>query len=111
VIVFAGEQRLGFQLGDVGIGGGEFAVQILQQVVFLFGVGFFLGKIDIRFDVARDGGELFVRGDLLFSALAIAENALCGFLIAPEIGVGGARLEGFQALAILGSVKDSSARE
>ena len=33
------------------------------------------------------------------------------FLIAPEIGVGGAGFEGLQARAVLGSVKESSARE
>jgi len=76
----------------------------------LLGVGLFLDEIDIRFDVAGDGGELFVRRNLLFSALAIAENALRGFLIAPKIGIGGAGFEGSQALAILGCVKDSSAR-
>jgi hypothetical protein len=76
----------------------------------LFRVGFFLGEIDVGLDVAGDGGEPFVRGNLLFSALAVAQNALRCFLIAPEIGVGGAGFEGFQALAILGSVKDSSGR-
>jgi hypothetical protein len=76
----------------------------------LLDVGFFLGEMDVRLSVAGDGGELFVRGNLLFGALAIAENALCGFLIIPEIGVGDARFEGFQALAVLGRVKDSSAR-
>jgi hypothetical protein len=47
---------------------------------------------------------------LFLGALAIAENTLSRFLIAPKIGVGGAGFEGFQALAVLGSVKDSSAR-
>ena len=110
VIVFAGQQRLGFQLGDVGIGGGKFAVQLFQQVILLFGVGFFLGEIDVSLDIAGDGGEFFIRGDLLFGTFPVAQNTLRGFLIAPEIGVGGADFEGFQALAILGSVKDSSAR-
>ena len=54
-------------------------------------VGFFLGEMDIGFDVAGEGGELFVRSNLFFGALAVAENALCGFLVAPEIGVGCAR--------------------
>jgi len=47
---------------------------------------------------------------LIFGAFAVAENTLRSFLIAPEIRVSGARFEGFQALAILGRVKDSSAR-
>ena len=66
--------------------------------------------MDVRLDVAGDGGELLVGGDLFFGALAFAENALCGFLIVPEIGGGDARFESLQAPAVLGGVKDSSAR-
>jgi hypothetical protein len=76
----------------------------------LFDVGFLLGEIDVGLNVAGDGGELFVGGNLFFGALAITKNALCGFLITPEIGVGGAGFESLQALAVLGRVKDSSAR-
>jgi len=47
---------------------------------------------------------------LFFGALAFAEDALCGFLIVPEIGGGNARFKSFQALAVLRGVKDSSAR-
>jgi hypothetical protein len=77
----------------------------------LVNVGFLLGEIDVGFDVAGAGREFLVGGNLFFGALAITENTLSRFLIAPEIGVGGAGFEGFQALAVLGSVKDSSARE
>src|SRR5205085_2184764 len=35
MIFFAGKQRFGFQIGNVNIGGAEFAVQLLQQVLFL----------------------------------------------------------------------------
>ena len=73
-------------------------------------VGLFQGKMDVRLNIARDGGELRVRVNLLFGALALAENVLSRFLIAPEIGVGDARFESFQALAILRRVKDSSVR-
>jgi hypothetical protein len=76
----------------------------------LLDVGLFLGEMDVGLNVAGDGCELFVGGNLFFSALSVAENTLCRFLIAPEIGVGGAGFEGFQALAVLGRVKDSSAR-
>ena len=110
MVGLAGEERFGLQIGDVGIGGGELLVQIFEEVVFLLDVGFLLGEVDVGLDVAGNGGELFVSGDLFFGALAIAENTLSGFLIAPEIGVGGAGFEGFQALAVLGGVKDSSAR-
>jgi hypothetical protein len=110
VVGFSGEERFCFEIGDVGIGGVELAVQLFQQVVLLLDVGFFLREMDVRFDVAGEGGELLVRCDLFFGALAFAENALCGFLIVPEIGGGDARFESFQALAVLRGVKDSSAR-
>jgi len=111
VIGLPGEQRLGFQFRDVAIRGVEFPVQLFQQVVLLLDVGLFLGEMDVRLDVAGVGRELLVRGNLFFGPLPFAENALCSFLIAPEIGVGGARFEGFQAGAVLWSVKESSARE
>jgi hypothetical protein len=76
----------------------------------LLDVGFLLREIDVRLDVAGNRSEFFVSGNLLFGALAIAKDALCRFLIAPKIGVGGARFQGLQALAVLGGVKDSSAR-
>jgi hypothetical protein len=77
----------------------------------LSGVGFAFGKLDIRFDVAGEGFEFLVGSELVFDFLAVAEYALRFFLIAPEIGIGGAGFEGFQARAVLGSVKESSARE
>jgi hypothetical protein len=76
----------------------------------LLDVGLFLSEMDVRLNVTGDGSELRVRGDLLFGALALAENVLRRFLIAPEIGVGDARFESFQAFAILRRVKDSSER-
>ena len=66
--------------------------------------------MNIRFDIAAEGSKFFVGGNLFFGALAIAEDALRRFLIAPEIGIGYAGFEGFQALAILWCVKDNSAR-
>lgn len=111
VIRLTGEQRPGFQFGDVIIGRVEFAVQFFQEIVLLLDVGFFLSEMDVRFNIVRDGGELRVRDNLLFGALALAENVLSRFLIAPEIGVGDARFESFQALAMLRRVKDSSARD
>ncbi len=110
VIGLPGEQRLGFQFRDVAIRGVELPVQLFQQVVLLFDVGLFLGEMDVRLDVAGDGGEPLVRGNLFFGPLPFAENALRSFLIAPEIGVGDACFESLQALAVLRCVKDSSAR-
>ena len=73
-------------------------------------VGLFLGEMDVRLDVAGDGRKLLVRGNLFFGPLPFTENALCRFLIVPKIGVGDARFESLQALAVLRCVKDSSAR-
>ena len=110
VIGFSGKQRPGFQFGDVRIRGAKLAVQFFQQIVLLLDVGFFLGKMDVRLNVAGEGGEFRVRGNLFFGALALAEYALRRFLIVPEIGVSDAFFENFQALAVLRRVKDSSAR-
>jgi hypothetical protein len=110
VIVLAGEERLRFEFGDVVIRRGKFPVQLFQQIVLLFGVGLFLREINIGLNVASDRGKLFVCGNLFFGALPLAENALRRFLIVPEIGIGDARFENFQALVILRRVKDSSAR-
>jgi len=66
--------------------------------------------MNIRFDIAVERSKFFVGGNLFFGALAIAQDGLRRFLIVPEIGIGYASLEGFQALAILWRVKDSSAR-
>ena len=110
MIGFSRKQRPGFQFGDVRIRGAQLAVQFFQQIVLLFDVGLFLGEMDVRLNVAGDGRELRVGGDLLLSALALAEYALRRFLIVPEIGVSDAFFENFQALAVLRRVKDSSAR-
>jgi hypothetical protein len=110
VIGLPGEQRFGFQFGDVAVRDVELPVQLFQQIVFLLDVGFFLSEMDVGLDVAGDSGKLLVRGNLFFGALAFAENALCSFLIVPKIGVGDARFESLQALPVLRRVKDSSAR-
>ena len=73
-------------------------------------IGFLLGEIDVGLNVAGGRCELFVGSNLFFGALAIAEDTLSRFLVAPKIGIGGAGFEGFQALAVLRGVKDSSAR-
>jgi hypothetical protein len=110
VIGFSGQERFGFEFGDVGIRGVELSVQLFEQIVLLLDVGLFLGEMDVGFDVARDGAELFIRGNLFFGALTVTENALCSFLIVPESGIGDAGFERLQALAVLRGVKDSSVR-
>jgi hypothetical protein len=66
--------------------------------------------MNVRVEIAGKRGELLVRGDLIFGALAVAQDGLRGFLIVPEVRRGDACFEGFQALAIGRGVKDSSER-
>jgi len=110
VVTFAGEQRPSLQFGDIAIRSIELAVQLFQQIVFLLDIGLFLSKMDVCLDVTRDRGESLIRGNLLFGALSLAENALRSFLVVPKIGVGDACFESLQALTVLWRVKDSSAR-
>jgi hypothetical protein len=76
----------------------------------LLGVGFFPREADVRFDVARDGSQLFFRGNLLFGAFAVTQDGLRGFLVVPKIRLSDLSLEGFQMPTVLRRVKDSSAR-
>ena len=110
MIGFAGEERFCFQFGNIGIGGTEFLVQVLEEIVFLLDVGFFVSEVDVSFNITGDGREFFVGGNLVLGALAVTENPLGSFLIAPEIGVGCAGFERFQTLAVLRRVKDNSGR-
>jgi hypothetical protein len=48
---------------------------------------------------------------LFFGALAVTQNRLRFFLVVPEVGLSNAGFEGFQAIAVLRSVKESSGRE
>jgi hypothetical protein len=67
-----------------------------------------LREVDVSIEVARERDELFVGGNLLFGAFAVAQDGLRGFLIVPEIGLTDASFEGFQALAMRSGVKDNS---
>jgi hypothetical protein len=64
--------------------------------------------VDVGIQVAGKRSEFFVGGDLIFRALAIAQDRLRGFLIVPEIGLCDAGFEGLQTLAVWSGVKDSS---
>jgi hypothetical protein len=63
---------LSFEFADVHIRGGKFPAEVFQQFFFLFGVGFAFGEFDVRFDVAGERFKFFVRGKLIFDALAVA---------------------------------------
>ena len=64
--------------------------------------------MNVSVEIAGKRSELFVGDDLIFRALAIAQDGLRSFLIVPEIGRGDARFKGFQAFAVGRSVKDNS---
>ncbi len=49
---FAGEQRFRFELGEIGVGGGEFLGEIFEERVALRVVVLFLREMDIGLDVA-----------------------------------------------------------
>ena len=108
MIAFAGEQRFRFQVRDVIFGIAQLAVELFEQIVALFGIGFFLRKVDVGIQIAGKRSEFFVGANLLLGALAIAQDGLRGFLIVPEIRLGNAGFEGLQALAMWSGVKDSS---
>jgi hypothetical protein len=110
VVVLAGEQRLGFEFADVGIGGGEFAAQFLEKIFALLGIRFGLSQLDVGFDVTNQRAEFRFRGELIFGALAFFQDGLRLFLMVPEIRIGDLLFGGFQARAVLFRVKDSSAR-
>jgi hypothetical protein len=94
MIAFAGKQRFGFQVRDIRFGVVELAVELLEQIVALFGVGFFMRQVDVRVEVAGKRGQLFVGGNLFFGAFAIAQDGLRGVLIVPELGRCDAGFEG-----------------
>jgi hypothetical protein len=83
-------------------------MEILQQLFFLLGVGFRFGKLDVGFKVARERGQLGIGRTLIFSALALLQDVLGFFLIAPETGIRNAFFQRFQAGAIRLRVKDNS---
>jgi len=110
MIVFAGKQCFRFQFADVALRRSQFPVQVFQQVVALFGVGFLFGKTNVGLDVAGQNTKLLIGCNLIFGALPLAQDGLCAVLIVPEAGIGNARFQRFQALSVLRRVKDSSER-
>jgi hypothetical protein len=110
VIVFAGEQRAGFEFADICVGRSEFAAEFLQKIFALRRVGLCMSELDVGFNVSRERDELGIGRELFFGTLAFFEDALRFFLIAPEIGAGYAFFERFQPSAVLLRVKDNSAR-
>jgi hypothetical protein len=93
VIGFAGEKCPGFELADVALPGGQLAVEIFQEFVALLGVGFLFCQADVRLDVAGDGSQPVVRGNLFLGSFAVAKNGLRFFLVVPEVGLRDAGFE------------------
>jgi len=109
-VAFAGEESLGFELGDEGIGGVEFLGGVGEDGFALGGVGLFLGEVEISFDVAGFGVEGLGGVQAFFELLAFLKKGLGLGLVLPEIGGGGFFLDGGQELLCVGGVKDSSGR-
>jgi len=108
VVGFTRKQGFGFEVGDISFGVVQLAVEFFQKVIALLGVGFFLGQIDVGIEIAGKRGQLFVGGNLILGALAIAQDGLRSLLIVPEVGLRDARFQRFQAFAMGSGVKDSS---
>ena len=108
IIVFTRKQCSCLKLSNVGFRGSKLAIKFFEQVVALLRVCFFLSQMDVRFEVARKRREFLIRRNLVFGALAIAQDPLCGFLVIPKVRLSDARFQGFYAPAMLGRVKDSS---
>jgi hypothetical protein len=64
--------------------------------------------MNVRIEIAGKRSQLVVSADLVFRALAIAQNRLRGLLIVPEIRLSDAGFERLQMLAVRLSVKDNS---
>jgi hypothetical protein len=88
VVAFTGEQGFGLELGDVFVGGQEFAVDVLQERVPLLAIALFLGEVNVGLDVAGKRGELFLGADARLGGLALLQDALGFFLVLPKIGLG-----------------------
>ena len=84
-VVFAGEQRFRFEVGDVGIGGGDFLGDIFEERVALRVVFLFFGEVEIGFDVAHLAIERVFGVDAVFELLALLQDGLGLFLVLPEI--------------------------
>jgi hypothetical protein len=110
VIALSGEKCFCFQFCDKILRCRQLAIQLFQQIIALVSIALFERKVDVRLDVAGESSQFLVGAYLLFGASAVAQDGLRCFLIAPEVGVGGANFERFQPLALLRRVKDSSAR-
>ena len=110
MVIFAGEQRIGFKFADVGIRRGKLARQIPEQLFPLLRIGFGSRQFDVSVDITDGCRESRVGRQLVFGAFAFLQNRLGCFLIAPKIRVGYALFEGFEACAVLLRVKDNSGR-
>jgi hypothetical protein len=88
-IVFTGEQGSGFQLGDVGIGGGDFFGDVFEERIALGVVFFFLRQAQVGFDIALFGVESYFGVYAVFDDFALLQGGLRFFLVLPEIGVAG----------------------
>jgi len=109
-IAFAGEQRFGFELRDVLVGGVKLLVGIAQDGIALCDVALFVREMQISVDVAGDAREFLFGGDAALRTFTLLKDLLRLFLILPEVLLGAGCFEFRQKFPMAGNVKDNSAR-
>jgi hypothetical protein len=108
-VVFARQKRFGFEVGDIGVRGGDFLRQVLENRVALRIVGFFLREMKIGVQVADLALERFLSLDAILELFALLQGGLRLFLVLPEIQIVYFFFEGGTLLPGGRGVKDSSA--
>lgn len=110
LVALAREQRLGFERTDIVVGSGEFLRNIVEDRIALGAIGFFFGKAEIGFDVARFGVERLLGGNAILELLAFLQNGLRLRLIVPKVGGAYFCFKFLELLLRGGRVKDNSGR-
>ena len=88
-VVFTSQEGFRFEVGDVGVGGGDFFGYVFQEAGALGVVFFFLRQAQVGFDVAFLRVESYFGVYAVFDGFALLQGGLRFFLILPEIRVAG----------------------
>jgi hypothetical protein len=88
-IVFAGEQRFGFEFGEIGVRRGQFFGNLFEERIALGVVFFFLCEAEVGFDVAFFSVEGRFGAYAVFDLFALLQRFLGLGLILPKIRVAG----------------------
>jgi hypothetical protein len=82
-VVFAGEQRLGFELVDQLPQRGDFPLQVAVDIFAFF------RKIKIGRNISAAASQISVGGEHMFEALFLAHHLLGALRVRPQVRVGG----------------------